>query len=146
MGLLEKCLEEEGIKYRRIDGSLTLKEREFYLSEFQKDPEVTVIILSLKVGATGLNLMAANNVFIVDPWWNPAIENQAIERVYRIGQTKDVNVVRFICKKTIEEQILELNEKKKGLVDFMLKCNIKEQQKINMENILKLMRGFEDYM
>ena len=101
-------------------------------------------MISLKAGAVGLNLTAANNVFLVDPWWNPAIEDQAIERVHRIGQKNKVNVYRFICEKTIEERMLDLHAKKKGLVDMTLAFNPMEQKKTNMENMVYMMRRYED--
>mmetsp|Transcript_22507 Transcript_22507/g.19470 ORF Transcript_22507/g.19470 Transcript_22507/m.19470 type:complete len:134 (+) Transcript_22507:735-1136(+) len=102
MNLIEKFIKDEGIGYRRIDGSVSQKERTQYLEDFKSDPSVTMIMISLKAGSTGLNLTVATNVYLVDPWWNPAVEDQAIERVHRIGQKKEVNVVRFVCEKTIE--------------------------------------------
>jgi len=70
------------------------------------EKNITVFLISLKAGGVGLNLVAANHVFLVDPWWNPAVEEQAIQRVHRIGQTKDVFVTRLICNKSIEQRVL----------------------------------------
>jgi len=101
-------------------------------------------MISLKAGAVGLNLTAANNCILVDPWWNPAVEDQAIERVHRIGQKNPVTVTRLICEKTIEARILDLHEKKKGLINMTLQFNPEEQKKQNMENMVYLMRNFDD--
>lgn len=144
LNIVEKFIKEEGIYYKRIDGSCTLKARTNSIDEFKSDPNVTVILISLKAGATGLNLTAARHVFLIDPWWNPAIEDQAIERVHRIGQLYHVNVIRFICRKTIEERILQLNEKKKALISLTLNYNPAEQKKENLENMIYVMKGFDD--
>jgi len=144
LNLVERFIKEEGINYRRIDGSSTMKNRSAYLDQFKDDPDVTVMMISLKAGATGLNLTVAQHVFLIDPWWNPAIEDQAIERVHRIGQVNKVNVVRFICQKTIEERILELNERKKNLISLTLSYNPQDQKKQNMENMIYVMQGFDD--
>lgn len=101
-------------------------------------------MISLKAGAVGLNLTVANHVILVDPWWNPAIEDQAIERVHRIGQKKQVYVTRLISDKTIEARILELHSVKKGLVNMTLQFNPEQQKKQNMENMIHLMKRFDD--
>lgn len=101
-------------------------------------------MVSLKAGAIGLNLTVANHCVLVDPWWNPAVEDQAIERVHRIGQKNSVTVVRLICEKTIEERILDLHAKKKGLVNMTLHFNPEEQKKQNMENMIYIMRNYDD--
>ena len=82
----------------------------------------------------GLNLISANNVFIIDPWWNPAVEDQAIERVHRIGQTKEVNVMRFVCKGTVEERMLQVQEKKRVLIQKVI-YNQEEKKKQNLEDM-----------
>ena len=96
-------------------GSTTATERERAIQSFQKDDEVRVFLISLKAGGVGLNLTAADYVYIVDPWWNPAVEQQAIDRTHRIGQTKNIFAYRMICKDTIEDKILQLQEKKRAL-------------------------------
>jgi len=82
---------------------------------FQNDDEVRIFLISLKAGGVGLNLTAADYVYIVDPWWNPAVEQQAIDRTHRIGQTKNIFAYRMICKDTIEDKILQLQDKKRSL-------------------------------
>lgn len=111
--LVEKELRKEDIPYSYLDGQTSLKEREARVSRFQEDEEVRVFLVSLKAGGTGLNLTAADYVYILDPWWNPATENQAIDRCYRMGQKKNVFAYRMICKDTVEEKIIKLQESKK---------------------------------
>ena len=144
LNLIGRFLEEKKLQFRRIDGSITLKQRMQYIEDFKKNKEVTAFLISLRAGGVGLNLTAANHVFIVDPWWNPAAEDQAIERVHRIGQQKNVSVKRFICAKTIEERILELQGKKKELINMTLHFNPEQQKKRNMENMMHVMRGFDE--
>merc|ERR1711968_277343 len=86
--------------------------RRAVLAAFKQTPEVRVLLLSLKAGGEGLNLQEASHVFVLEPWWNPAVELQAIQRAHRIGQTKTVTATRFITKDTIEERMAELQEKK----------------------------------
>jgi SNF2 family DNA or RNA helicase len=115
LALIRKALEKEGIPYAYFDGSSTTKEREAAVSRFQEDPECRVFLISLKAGGVGLNLTAADYVYIVDPWWNPAVEQQAIDRTHRIGQTKAVFAYRMICRDSIEEKMLLLQERKRTL-------------------------------
>jgi non-specific serine/threonine protein kinase len=115
LALIRKKLEELGIKYEYFDGSTSAPDREKAIQSFQNDHEVRVFLISLKAGGVGLNLTAADYVYIVDPWWNPAVEQQAIDRTHRIGQTKNIFAYRMICKDTIEDKILQLQEKKRAL-------------------------------
>ena len=115
LALIRKKLEELGIKYEYFDGSTSAPDREKAIQSFQNDEEVRVFLISLKAGGVGLNLTAADYVYIVDPWWNPAVEQQAIDRTHRIGQTKNIFAYRMICKDTIEDKILQLQEKKRAL-------------------------------
>jgi len=144
LGLIEKYLMEGGIGFTRIDGGLTMKQRSRNIEAFKTDPKLTVFLISLKAGATGLNLTAANNVFLVDPWWNPAIEDQAIERVYRIGQKYKVNVKRFVCQKTIEERVLLLNAQKNEMISRILSFNPLDNKKNNIQNMIYILKGFDD--
>jgi len=97
-------------------GSTSRKQREVMVDRFQNDPQAPrIFILSLKAGGVGLNLTRANHVFHFDRWWNPAVENQATDRVFRIGQTRNVQVHKFVCTGTLEERIHELIESKKAL-------------------------------
>lgn len=115
LGLIRQRLEEMGIKYEYFDGSTSAPDREKAIQGFQNDESCRVFLISLKAGGVGLNLTAADYVYIVDPWWNPAVEQQAIDRTHRIGQTKNIFAYRMICKDTVEDKILKLQEKKKAL-------------------------------
>ncbi len=115
LALIKAKLNELGVKYEYFDGSTSAPDREKAIQSFQKNDEVRVFLISLKAGGVGLNLTAADYVYIVDPWWNPAVEQQAIDRTHRIGQTKNIFAYRMICKDTIEDKILQLQEKKKAL-------------------------------
>jgi SNF2 family DNA or RNA helicase len=88
---------------------------------FQEDPDCPFFLISLKAGGFGLNLTAADYVFLLDPWWNPAVESQAIDRAHRIGQTRPVIAYRIVARGTIEERVLELQEKKRGLAEAILR-------------------------
>jgi hypothetical protein len=111
LDLLREELDKSGIRYAYLTGA-TL-DREEAVHRFQNDPQVRVFLLSLKAGGTGLNLTAASYVYLVDPWWNPAVEAQAIDRAYRIGQHRNVQAIRLICPGTVEEKIMLLQESKK---------------------------------
>ena len=115
LALIRAKMEELGIKYEYFDGSTSAPDREKAIQNFQREDEVRVFLISLKAGGVGLNLTAADYVYIVDPWWNPAVEQQAIDRTHRIGQTKNIFAYRMICKDTIEDKIIQLQEKKRAL-------------------------------
>ncbi len=138
LGLIAIALEREQIRFDRIDGST--RDRSAVVDRFQTDKGLPVLLLSLKAAGTGLNLTAADHVFIVDPWWNPAIEEQAADRVYRIGQDKPVMVYRLVAKDTVEERILLLKEKKRSLANAVVEVST-ENFKITREDLLTL---FED--
>jgi superfamily II DNA or RNA helicase len=118
LDLIEPHLEEANTKFVRLDGSTT--DRAGVVNQFQAEDGPPVMLLSLKAGGTGLNLTAADHVFLVDPWWNPAVEDQAADRAHRIGQDKPVMVYRMVARDTVEERILELQAKKRGLADAAL--------------------------
>ena len=115
LALLKQKLTAAGIKYEYFDGSTSAPDREKAIQSFQNDGEVRVFLISLKAGGVGLNLTAADYVYIVDPWWNPAVEQQAIDRTHRIGQTKKIFAYRMICNDTVEDKIISLQERKKAL-------------------------------
>jgi non-specific serine/threonine protein kinase len=115
LSLIREKLVELGVKFEYFDGSTSAVDREKAIQSFQKNDEVRVFLISLKAGGVGLNLTAADYVYIVDPWWNPAVEQQAIDRTHRIGQTKNIFAYRMICKDTIEDKILQLQDKKRNL-------------------------------
>lgn len=116
--LVASALDEDKIKYEYLDGSTT--DRAERIDRFQADPTIPVFLISLKAGGSGLNLTAADTVIHFDPWWNPAVEDQATDRAHRIGQKKVVSVYRLIAAGTIEEKILQLKQKKKDLVASVL--------------------------
>jgi non-specific serine/threonine protein kinase len=120
LALVREKLEELGVKYEYFDGSTSAPDREKAIQSFQNNDEVRVFLISLKAGGVGLNLTAADYVYIVDPWWNPAVEQQAIDRTHRIGQTKNIFAYRMICKDTIEDKIMQLQEKKRALAKDLI--------------------------
>ena len=118
LALVRSRLEQNGIVYEYLDGQT--RDRKNRVHRFQTDPHCPVFLISLKAGGLGLNLTAAEYVFILDPWWNPAVEAQAIDRAHRIGQTQHVFAYRLICANTVEQRITELQEKKKKLADAIV--------------------------
>jgi len=115
LSLIRHKLKELDIDYEYFDGSTSAVDREKAIQRFQNDDNCRVFLISLKAGGVGLNLTAADYVYIVDPWWNPAVEQQAIDRTHRIGQTKNIFAYRMICKDTIEDKILQLQDRKRIL-------------------------------
>ncbi len=118
LDLIEPAVHAAGLASVRLDGSTT--DREGVVAKFQADDGPPVMLLSLKAGGTGLNLTAADHVFLCDPWWNPAVESQAADRAHRIGQDKPVMVYRLVAQGTVEEKILELQERKKAISEAAL--------------------------
>ena len=118
--LIRKELERQKIPYAYFDGSTTATQREVEIQKFQNDDDCRIFLISLKAGGIGLNLTAADYVYIVDPWWNPAVEQQAIDRTHRIGQTKNIFAYRLVCKDTIEEKMLVLQERKRALASDLV--------------------------
>jgi SNF2 family DNA or RNA helicase len=118
LAIVRTRLEELGITHEYLDGQT--RDRKRHVERFQNDPACPVFLISLKAGGLGLNLTAAEYVFILDPWWNPAVEAQAIDRAHRIGQTQHVFAYRLICEDTVEQRIAELQEKKKLLADAII--------------------------
>jgi SNF2 family DNA or RNA helicase len=109
-----------GVEVLFLHGGTPQKQRDRMVARFQQGHDAPIFILSLKAGGTGLNLTAANHVFHFDRWWNPAVENQATDRAFRIGQTRDVQVHKFICAGTLEERIDALIESKKALAESVV--------------------------
>ena len=114
LALIKEKLKELEVKFEYFDGSTSAIDREKAIQNFQNNDNCRVFLISLKAGGVGLNLTAADYVYIVDPWWNPAVEQQAIDRTHRIGQTKNIFAYRMICKDTIEDKILQLQERKRS--------------------------------
>jgi superfamily II DNA or RNA helicase len=118
LDLVEPHLQNAGIRFTRLDGST--RDRGAVVNEFQSESGPPVMLVSLKAGGTGLNLTAADHVFLLDPWWNPAVEDQAADRAHRIGQDRPVMVYRMVAKDTVEERIFALQAKKRALADVAL--------------------------
>ena len=135
LALIKQKLEEENISYVYFDGSSTSSEREAAIQEFQNNHECRVFLISLKAGGIGLNLTAADYVYIVDPWWNPAVEQQAIDRTHRIGQTKNIFAYRLICKDTLEEKMLQLQERKRTLANDLVSDDSAFQKRLTKDDI-----------
>jgi superfamily II DNA or RNA helicase len=118
LAIVRERLDNEGMLYAYLDGRT--RNRQERVERFQTDPHCPLFLISLKAGGLGLNLTAAENVFLLDPWWNPAVEAQAIDRTHRIGQTKQVFACRLIAKDTVEEKVLELQHRKRDLADAII--------------------------
>lgn len=118
LSILREHLDRQGIVYEYLDGKT--RDRKARVEHFQDDPACPVFLISLKAGGLGLNLTAADYVFLLDPWWNPAVEAQAIDRAHRVGQTRTVFAYRLICRDTVEEKIAELQKRKRELADAIL--------------------------
>jgi len=133
LDILAKELDNKEIKYNYLSGKT--KNRQELVDDFNENKEKQVFLISLKAGGTGLNLTSADNVIIFDPWWNPSVENQAIDRTHRIGQKKSVNVYRLITKGTIEEKIAVLQKRKKFLFDNLVGEPENLFQKLTWEDV-----------
>ena len=120
LSLIREKLKALNVPFEYFDGSTSATERERAIQNFQNNDECRVFLISLKAGGVGLNLTAADYVYIVDPWWNPAVEQQAIDRTHRIGQTKNIFAYRMICVDSIEDKILQLQEKKRALAKELI--------------------------
>lgn len=116
LDLLEIPLKRKNMKFVRLDGTLSQQQRENVIKDFRSDSSIEVMLLSLKAGGVGINLTAASNAFLLDPWWNPAVEEQAIMRIHRIGQTKKVQIKRFITKGTVEQRMQHVQARKQRMI------------------------------
>lgn len=139
LDIYKKHFDNKGWKYAYLDGSLTNEQRQKAVTEFQSSEDITYFLISLKAGGLGLNLTTADYVFIIDPWWNPAVERQAVDRSHRIGQTKTVFNYKFITKDTVEEKILALQERKKELADNIITTEESFIKSINVDEILDIL-------
>jgi len=124
LGLIKDKLRQEGVPFEYFDGSTSINDRQKAIENFQNNDQCRVFLISLKAGGVGLNLTAADYVYIVDPWWNPAVEQQAIDRTHRIGQTKNIFAYRMICIDTIEDKILQLQERKRKLASELISDDV----------------------
>lgn len=139
--VIKNELDNEDISYEYLDGQCKRDERKTSVENFQENENCRVFLISLKAGGQGLNLTAADYVYLVDPWWNPAAEMQAIDRCYRIGQTKKVFAYRMICKDTVEEKIMDIQNKKKSVSNEIIKTDdsfVKSLDKKAIENLFSV--------
>lgn len=118
-----------------------MSQRRSVLAAFKNDPGIKVILMSLKAGGEGLNLQEASHVLILEPWWNPQVEAQAIQRAHRIGQRRAVTAIRFITKGTIEERMLELQEKKQLIFDGAVDSNAGSLSQLTQDDMRFLFGG-----
>jgi superfamily II DNA or RNA helicase len=133
LALVRARLDAEGIRYEYLDGQT--RDRAIPVARFQEDPACPVFLISLKAGGLGLNLTAAEYVFLLDPWWNPAVEAQAIDRAHRIGQERHVFAYRLIAKDTVEEKVAELQQSKRDLADAILSADAGLIQDLKAEDV-----------
>jgi SNF2 family DNA or RNA helicase len=138
LGLIRDELAKLNIEFEYLDGQCSSKQREQSVNHFQENENLRVFLISLKAGGTGLNLTAADYVYVVDPWWNPAVENQAIDRCHRIGQDKKVFAYRMICTNTVEEKILDLQNKKKKIAGDIIQTDESILKKLDKNDISEL--------
>ncbi|CAD2217209.1 DNA repair protein RAD16 [Angomonas deanei] len=135
LDLTQYWLQRRFIKSVKLCGSLTLTQRLAVLQAFLHDPKVKVILISLKAGGEGLNLQVANHVILIDPWWNPAVEMQAIQRAHRIGQQKPVHAVRFVTDGTVEERMVDLQDKKMLVFEGTIDGKMQSLNKLSSEDL-----------
>ncbi|PWA92876.1 Helicase, C-terminal [Artemisia annua] len=120
LDLLQIPLSRNSISFLRLDGTLNQQQREKVIKQFSEDSDILVLLMSLKAGGVGINLTAASNAFVMDPWWNPAVEEQAVMRIHRIGQTKSVSINRFIVKGTVEQRMEAVQARKQRMISGAL--------------------------
>lgn len=137
--ILSRELEKMNIRHFILDGQTKAKTRIEMVAEFNTNPDIKVFIISLKAGGTGLNLIGADMVIHLDPWWNSSAENQATDRAYRIGQTKNVYVIKLLCKDTIEEKVVKLQKIKKELAESIVHSDEQAPVRLSKQDILELL-------
>jgi len=138
---IEDALEMAGIHYERLDGTMKREERNRSLDALKNDPKCEVLLVSLKAGGVGLTLTAARRVYLMDPYWNPAVENQAVDRIHRLGQLNPVVATKFIIENSIEQRLLEVQQKKADLAKMTLGKPLSKQelQQRRMEELQNLL-------
>jgi hypothetical protein len=135
--IVRQRLDEEGIAYEYLDGKT--RDRQAPVERFQSDPNCKLFLISLKAGGQGLNLTAAEYVFLLDPWWNPAVESQAIDRAHRIGQSRRVFAYRLITRDTVEEKVLALQATKRDLADAIINADNSVLRNITGDDLMLLL-------
>ena len=133
-------LRDAGLGARTLQGSMKVQERDEVLREFREDSNVRVLLISLKAGGVALNLTNADHIFLCDPWWNPAAEMQAIDRTHRLGQRRAIKAIRLVCLNTVEERILQLQEKKRLVFDGTVGGDADALARLTVDDITQLFR------
>jgi len=136
--LVEDWVKSKGISYQYLDGKTPLPKRQKSIDAFQAG-EGDVFLISLKAGGTGLNLTAADYVIHLDPWWNPAVEDQASDRAHRIGQQRPVTIYRLVVEGSVEEKIVQLHGEKRDLADQLLE-GTEASAKLSADELLELIK------
>lgn len=137
LDIVRRRLDKQKIRYAYLDGKTT--KRQAVVEQFQSDPSCPLFLISLKAGGHGLNLTAADYVFILDPWWNPAVEAQAVDRAHRMGQDRHVFAYRLISKDTVEERILEMQQEKRDLADAVISADASLISSLTAEDLTMLL-------
>jgi len=137
LALLRPRLDAAGIEYEYLDGHT--RDRASRVERFQNDPDCPVFLISLKAGGVGLNLTSAEYVFLLDPWWNPAVEAQAIDRAHRIGQARHVFAYRLLARDTVENKVAELQQSKRDLADAILRADASLVRRLKAEDLEMLL-------
>lgn len=144
LDLISIALSDQDIPHTRLDGTMSRQKRADALAAFKNDPHIEVFLISITAGGLGLNLTTGSKAYVMEPQYNPAAEAQAVDRVHRLGQTREVTVTRFIMKDSFEERMLELQQKKKDLADLSMNRNVKldkhEAAKRKLEDLRSLFR------
>ena len=138
LNIMQQDLKSKGIRFSYLDGSS--KNRLNIVQNFNEDPDIPVFLVSLKAGGSGLNITGADSVIHYDMWWNPAVENQATDRVHRIGQANAVSSFKLVTLNTIEEKILDLQNRKKDLVTQVVRNDDAALSKLTWEEVLELLQ------
>ncbi len=141
LGIIREYVDKSGFKHSYIDGSVKSGQRKKEIQKFQEREEYRLFLLSLKAGGVGINLTAADYVILFDPWWNPAVESQAVDRVHRIGQTKKVIAYKMVTKGTVEEKMLILQERKKELANELITTETGFFKSLTKEDVIGMFEG-----
>jgi len=137
LSIVRRRLDEGGITYEYLDGKTT--DRQARVQRFQEDADCRLFLVSLKAGGQGLNLTAADYIYILDPWWNPAVEAQAVDRAHRIGQTRRVFAYRLIARDTVEEKIVALQDRKRELAESIVRADDSMVSSLTAEDVEMLL-------
>ncbi len=137
LAIIRRVLDERDLRYCYLDGST--KDRLGVVREFNRSRDIPAFLISLKAGGSGLNLTGADMVMHFDPWWNPAVEDQATDRAHRIGQTRTVYSVKLITRNTVEQKVLEMQKRKKSVIDATLTRDEQVMEKLTWDDVQELL-------